>query len=199
MSSSQNLVSGVSVRPGSFLGSGPHASTSTFTYIQQSLGGYYGCRPLRQPRAAPHSRLRAMGLSSGFSTGSQAGPSAVAFSGLLRALSSSACGEARRRAGLEQAYVGTNKRREQLAVCLRQPLHRFQVLFSRSPAAAHLVHVAVLAAQRRVELVVGDAKRVDLRRRAGGGGAGWVLKWAACWCDTAMAGMGGHKVTNMST
>lgn len=32
-----------------------------------------------------------MGLSSGLSTGSQAGPSAVAFSGLARALSSSAC------------------------------------------------------------------------------------------------------------
>lgn len=56
-----------------------------------------GCRPSRQQAASrravvpPHSRLRAMGLSSGLSTGSHAGPSAVAFSGLMRALSSSAC------------------------------------------------------------------------------------------------------------
>lgn len=44
----------------------------------------------------PHSReraaVRALGLSSGSSTGFQAGPSSVAFSGLMRAMSYSACG-----------------------------------------------------------------------------------------------------------
>lgn len=69
-----------------------------------------GCRPSWQ-QVPPwqqavryHRRLRAMGLSSGLSTGSQAGPSAEALSGLARALSSSACegGSTAHRGGVTQ-------------------------------------------------------------------------------------------------
>lgn len=50
-----------------------------------------------RPRRGLHRRLRTAGLSSGSSTGFHAGPSAVAFSGLARALSSSACGQPHRK------------------------------------------------------------------------------------------------------
>lgn len=162
----------------------------------------------------PHSLLRACGLSSGSSTGFQAGPSCVAFSGLMRALSSSACnggggrggervegqrwpqgGGAGQRAhqarGLarippvhargcprtvpgkgpaEERRASRLRKRERqgmptrprAACCRAGPAAALAAGRERGPRAApYLVHVAVPAAQRRVELVVGVGKRVD--------------------------------------
>ena len=104
-----------------------------------------------------HRRLRRRGLSSGSRTGFQAGPSAVWFSGLARALSSSACGEEARgdTATLEPRHSAT-------FACRRHPAAPGGVGSAppgnsreqRRRRRAHPVHVAVLAPQRAVQLVV---------------------------------------------
>ena len=92
-----------------------------------ALGG----GPLGRAARAALTGLRRRGLSSGSRTGFQAGPSAVWFSGLARALSSSACG------GEARGDTATLEPRHSAAfACRRHPWQRPVAWAARHPATA---------------------------------------------------------------